>query len=322
MPTTRVGSVYNILSLVSEIKGKKDFALAAVKSVTSNFSIDDRDTLFGEFQALFGEKIGRLTTYDKGRDMLTNYQFDPVKNVNLEDSDAPNCVFTATVQANLEIVSKFLAESQPFLLVGPEGCGKNLLIQTALTEFKQSTRTTVKTIHCNSQTKSTELISKLEECCNKSASLYGPVLRPKDCNRLIIYLKDINLPRPDEYNSIELISFLQQLLTHKGFYDSSLEFMTIHDNIQIVCSMNPSSDIGRHYISTRYTANVRILFIDYPSQEDLKTIYQELAKKILKGFTNEGYTIKDDVIKKIASMLVDLYLNIKEKLTSEAYDHY
>jgi dynein heavy chain 2 len=98
--------------------------------------------------------------------------------------------------------------------------------------------------------------------------------------------------------------------------------MTIHDNIQIVCSMNPSSDIGRHDISTRYTANVRILFIDYPSQEDLKTIYQELAKKILKGFTNDGYTIKDDVIKKIASMLVDLYLNIKEKLTSEAYDHY
>jgi hypothetical protein len=51
VPTTRVGSVYNILSLVSDIKGKKDFALAAVKSVTSNFSIDDRDTLFGEFQA-------------------------------------------------------------------------------------------------------------------------------------------------------------------------------------------------------------------------------------------------------------------------------
>ena len=29
--------------------------------------------------------------------------------------------------------------------------------------------------------------------------------------------------------------------------------------------MNPSSTIGRHAISTRFTANVRVLFIDYPN---------------------------------------------------------
>ena len=41
------------------------------------------------------------------------------------------------------------------------------------------------------------------------------------------------------------------------------------EKIQIVASMAPASTIGRHDLSTRFTANVRILYIDYPSKEEL-----------------------------------------------------
>jgi len=37
--------------------------------------------------------------------------------------------------------------------------------------------------------------------------------------------------------------------------------------------MNPSSTIGRHAISTRFTANVRVLYTDYPSDSELNLIY-------------------------------------------------
>ena len=40
-----------------------------------------------------------------------------------------------------------------------------------------------------------------------------------------IYLKDINLPKPDKYDTIQLISFLQQIVCYKGFYDDNLEFV-------------------------------------------------------------------------------------------------
>lgn len=103
------------------------------------------------------------------------------------------------------------------------------------------------TIHCNSQTKSTEVINKLYQITLKGNKGGGKILKPKDCSRQVLYLKDINLPKPDKYDTIELISFLQQLISHKGFYDpESLEFITLDDKIQIVCSMLPSTSIGRY----------------------------------------------------------------------------
>lgn len=51
--------------------------------------------------------------------------------------------------------------------------------------------------------------------------------RPRDCERLVLYLKDINLPRPDKYDTCMLIAFLQQLQTFGGFYDENLEFLRL-----------------------------------------------------------------------------------------------
>ena len=39
----------------------------------------------------------------------------------------------------------------------------------------------------------------------------GRVYRPKDCERLILYLKDINLPKPDKWGTSQLIAFIQQV---------------------------------------------------------------------------------------------------------------
>ena len=39
----------------------------------------------------------------------------------------------------------------------------------------------------------------------------GKVYRPKDSERLILYLKDVNLPKPDKWGTSQLIAFLQQV---------------------------------------------------------------------------------------------------------------
>jgi len=61
--------------------------------------------------------------------------------------------------------------------------------------------------------------------CSQSTISQGRVYRPKDSQRLIVYLKDINLPKPDKYDTIQLIAFLQQIVCYKGFYDENLEFV-------------------------------------------------------------------------------------------------
>jgi dynein heavy chain 2 len=81
-----------------------------------------------------------------------------------------------------------------------------------------------------------------------------------------------------------LIAFLQQIVCYKGFYDDNLEFVSL-ERIQIVASMNPSSTIGRHRISTRFTANVRICYMEYPTNEELVPVYGEFLKTILSNPT-------------------------------------
>ncbi len=78
-------------------------------------------------------------------------------------------------------------------------------------------------------------------------------------------LKEVNLPKPDKYNTIELITFLQSLIAHEGFYDQNLEFVRVGEGIQFVCIIKPSSTIGRFEITTRFVSNLRVLFIDYDS---------------------------------------------------------
>ena len=54
------------------------------------------------------------------------------------------------------------------------------------------------------------------DACTCVTTNTGRILRPKDSDRLILYLKDVNLPKPDKYDTIQLIAFLQQIITYKG----------------------------------------------------------------------------------------------------------
>ncbi len=55
----------------------------------------------------------------------------------------------------------------------------------------------------------------------------------------------------------------------EGFYDSDLEWVGL-ENVQIVASMNPSSTLGRHELTTRFSSVVRVYFMDYSDREQLQ----------------------------------------------------
>ncbi len=49
------------------------------------------------------------------------------------------------------------------------------------------------------------------QTCEQLSSLNGRVYKPKGCENLILYLKDINLPKPDKWGTCQLIKFLKQV---------------------------------------------------------------------------------------------------------------
>lgn len=118
-------------------------------------------------------------------------------------------VLTPAVQQCLDVFRPWLrSESmQPFLLLGPEGCGKELLLRYSFAQLRSAQ---LAIIHCSAQTSAAHVIQKLTQVCMVFSTNMGRVYRPRDSERLIVYLKDINLPKPDKWGTSQLIAFLQQ----------------------------------------------------------------------------------------------------------------
>ena len=66
-------------------------------------------------------------------------------------------------------------------------------------------------IHCNAQTAPTHVLQKLSQTCMVITTNTGRVYKPKECERLILYLKDLNLPKPDKWGTSQLVAFVQQV---------------------------------------------------------------------------------------------------------------
>lgn len=87
-------------------------------------------------------------------------------------------------------------------------CLFSMLLRFAFSRLRS---TQVAVVHCSAQTSSRHVLQKLSQTCLLLSSNTGRVFRPKDCENLVLYLKDINLPKPDKWGTSNLTSFLQQV---------------------------------------------------------------------------------------------------------------
>ena len=331
--TTNYGSINNFLSIFNFLFKNKNFnanslaksafADAIIKGLGNNLDIEQRKKFAMQVFSITGEKPSNLNNildvyYDPIKQTTINFEFNPDENVisdTKQFSTGYPIIKTSSTKANLYILKMWLENNEPFIVVGPEGAGKSLLISYATSQLRSCQITT---LNCTSQTSSTNIIQKLLQSCTMNNTSRGKCLRPRDCQKLIVYLKDINLPKPDKYNTIQLISFLQNIVAYEGFYDENLEFVYL-ERIQIIASMNPSSTVGRFEITTRFTGNVRMLFLDFPNNDDMNIIYNQYLKSIL---SSETLGKKTDLSKVLSSCSISLYNNVKKSFTFDEYHHY
>eukprot|EP01083_Nonionella_stella_P021956 60736_1 len=239
------------------------------------------------------------------------------KDISVND---PPIILTASVQRTLALIRPWLKAREPFIVAGPEGCGKTLVLRHA---FRQLASTNITTVHCSAQTSAAHVVQKLEETCAIFQSNQGKVYRPKGCDRLILFLKDINLPKPDKYNTMQLIAFLQQLISYQGFYDDQLEFIHV-ERVQIVASMNPSSSVGRYPLSTRFTAIVRIASMTYPPDAELFKVFAAFLEAVIqsKGDINDSRFRSASSLNELAQAMVEVYSFMCTKFSVDDQRHY
>ncbi|EPY79965.1 hypothetical protein CB1_000877044, partial [Camelus ferus] len=168
------------------------------------------------------------TYYDSSRGRLASYALKKPENLTADDfcnGQALPVIQTPDMQRGLDYFKPWLSSDtkQPFILVGPEGCGKGMLLRYA---FSQLRSTQIATVHCSAQTTSRHLLQKLSQTCMVISTNTGRVYRPKDCERLVLYLKDINLPKLDKWGTSTLVAFLQQVRAKFTVDDYSHYFFT------------------------------------------------------------------------------------------------
>ena len=80
----------------------------------------------------------------------------------------PSLVQTSCVLQNVDLFFTWLADEQPIIVSGPEGCGKNLLIRQSINRLQDEFDLTfnVAVLHCNARTSSKDVLQNLRQFCS------------------------------------------------------------------------------------------------------------------------------------------------------------
>jgi dynein heavy chain 2 len=226
---SRVGLVLNGLSHLTAVSTTAGFLNNLIRGFGSNLFEVGRAAYakelysWGNERSLDPKKLLNYYIDEKGN--YAEYQLKVPTHLDRQsilDPDRLPVIETVDVQQAIDVIHPWLKNGESFVLIGQEGSGKHMLLRHC---FSKERSISVITIHCSSQTRSLHILQRIQQTCIGMSTNTGRVLRPKDSEKLVIYLKDINLPAPDKYETVELVQFLQQLLIYRGFYDSNLEWV-------------------------------------------------------------------------------------------------
>jgi len=306
-----IGQARNGLSQLDTVNSPEELLLALIRGFGGNMEPIHR--------AEFASRVLALSpsTSRYSREAANCYYDSESKQLqSFSDSNeltsVGGLVKTKTVQAALSTLTPWIKLGQPFLMIGPPGIGKNTILRSALDSVPGTGSCTV---WCTSRTSSYDIVARIKSACSTYSSTKGKVLRPKGCERLVVHIKNIDLPKTDKYNTSEIVSFLQQVLTYQGFYDASLEWLGL-ENVLVVASMTQFS--AKSVLSPRFTSIINHYVLPEPDAKELDLISAVYASATLKKLKSSFKTESE----LHAKCLVTIYNETKKRFRAEIRSHY
>uniref|UniRef100_A0A1I8MV06 Dynein heavy chain, cytoplasmic n=1 Tax=Musca domestica TaxID=7370 RepID=A0A1I8MV06_MUSDO len=244
-----------------------------------------------EFANWFYEKANLYVTnpnqaelmyYNEARNSVDVYE----SNTATDGGDFGDLVPTAAVKMYLDQLKGFLQapDALPFLIVGPPGSAKTLLIEHAVDDMSGYD---LVIINCSTQLTPAYIIHCIKQNCLAVSGVRGREYRPKQ-TRLVIYLKNLDLCYVDAWGCCEIVELLLQLVQRQGFYNDNLEWINV-SGLQICGSISQqtttaaTANASLVKIAPRYLAINHMLHVGYPSQQDMLAVIQRHLEHLLLG---------------------------------------
>nr|CAD7194334.1 unnamed protein product [Timema douglasi] len=198
----------------------------------------------------------------------------------------------------------WLAEHKPLVLCGPPGSGKTMTLFSALRALPDME---VVGLNFSSATTPELLLKTFDHYCEYRKTPNGVVLSPVQLGKwLVLFCDEINLPDMDQYGTQRVISFLRQLVEHRGFFRASDQAWVSLERIQFVGACNPPTDPGRKPLSHRFLRHVPVIYI-----------YGTFSRAMLRLIPPlRGYA------EPLTNAMVEFYLASQERFTQDMQPHY
>lgn len=210
----------------------------------------------------------------------------------------------------LNLSSSLVGHTCPIILCGPPGCGKSMILTSALRGIPNISLTT---LSFSSETSPANILTSLKGHASISKRPNGTlVLRPKSPGcRVILFCDEVNLEKPDCFDTQKSVALLRSLVHHGGFWHgSSPEWVSI-EGVQIVAACNPSDDTGRHQLPPRFLRHCFVIRVEEPNVIDLKIIYGTFVKGLL-GKLHHGLASRIDAL---TVAMVDFFTRNKNRFS-------
>ncbi|XP_071561821.1 cytoplasmic dynein 2 heavy chain 1 [Temnothorax nylanderi] len=202
--------------------------------------------------------------YDSETDRLVPFS-DTYESINADHGPVS---ISDRIKKALAAILPWMENGHPIMIRGLEGCGKNALIDVALTKIKSQDITTV--VRGSSLYGPDDLVSRLKKACLRlESSSQGRMYKPRSGSQVLLILEDMHLAAKD------LQELVRELLQEEGFLEEDLVFSKI--SITIICTAD---------VTTRLHPRLEALFatyyLEYPSQKDIAAILELHLRTSLK----------------------------------------
>lgn len=246
--------------------------------------------------------------------MVDTYSSDDnssLMNNNNNEIYSTNLFKTASVKSSCDLLRNLLKNNDrpSFILAGPSGNSKSLMINSIVSEFSGYQ---LVTINCSAQLNANQVLQTLKQNCLVISGIRGKEYKPKQ-SRLILFMKNIDLCPIDSWGTSEVIELLLQIMNRSGFYSENLEWISI-SGLQICGTL---TDISKQNLSTRFLSKCNFILTSYPNESDMQNIFVNFLGFIYNK--NNSITMKKE---KLCEIMLEIYNEIKINFTADISNHY